>query len=638
MTPHKPVFSTITTRQPARLAAVFRCALTVLLLLASCMPAHPAKASDTGTDRIHVVAAGETLYGIARRYGLSVSELQDLNGLPDTTIQPGMSLKLQADSPAETPASDGYAYVVKKGDSLWTIAQRFNVGLGLLRQLNHLENDLITPGQRLQVRPSSLDEAVHIVQPGETLSAISRTYQIDIHRLREMNGIDGNLIRVGDKLRIKESSTGTYIVERGDALWEIANAYGLSVTELMGLNGLSSHRIYPGQELKLGALTSDPLDTYTVKKGDYLGQIARLYQMSVAELKKVNNLTGAVIHPGDRLKVNPLLGKGRKWADFSEIDWNTLSIVSDGIRRIEAENGPYFYSRPTKNRQLNAAYFEKNPDMTPLQSYRQAIKLWENFEAQVTNLGRVSNALDGWHFVLDPGHGGLDPGTVVTVLDGNGNPLYVVEDEYVYDIALRVYVLLRLHGAQVTMTLLSPNHLIRQSSPATSTFVNEKNEVYNSYALNKNNRWQDWPNGGQDGNLSNRVQIAREFFQNAPKNRRIFLSFHADIEPDAPEAFLVLYYKNRNGRNLDVASKEFSAALLPALGAGAYNRGQSLGVLRNNPAGMKLLLEVRNLAYSDHAWALRFEELRHRDAEKIVKGLLDYVRQTTRVALNETPP
>ena len=50
-------------------------------------------------------------------------------------------------------------------------------------------------------------------------------------------------------------------------------------------------------------------------------------------------------------------------------------------------------------------------------------------------------------------------------------------------------------------------------------------------------------------------------------------------------------------------------------------------MLRDNPAGVKVLVEMRNLAYVDHAWALRFEQLRHRDAEKLVKGVLDYVRR-----------
>ena len=50
-------------------------------------------------------------------------------------------------------------------------------------------------------------------------------------------------------------------------------------------------------------------------------------------------------------------------------------------------------------------------------------------------------------------------------------------------------------------------------------------------------------------------------------------------------------------------------------------------MLRNNPARYKVLVEMRNLAYVDHAWALRFERMRHRDAEKLVKGLVDFARQ-----------
>jgi len=89
----------------------------------------------------------------------------------------------------------------------------------------------------------------------------------------------------------------------------------------------------------------------------------------------------------------------------------------------------------------------------------------------------------------------------------------------------------------------------------------------------------------------------------------------------------VLYHKSRNGRRVDIPSKKFAQSILPALGAGSYARGQNLGVLRNNPARFKVILELRNLAYTDHAWALRFEQLRQRDAEKVVRGVLDYVSQ-----------
>ncbi len=576
----------------------------------------------------HRIKKGDTLSEIARTYDLSVGHLKKLNGLDNDTINPGQILQLRTPPNNSQEDNEPHQYTVKKGDTLLEIARRFDVGLKLLLQLNQLKKDRIHPGQKLKLRPALEDEGIHIVQTGETLSEIAWRYRLKLNRLKELNGIENSRILVGQKLRLKAAPRATHIVERGDALWEIARAYGMTVGELQQLNGLKSSRIYPGQELKLNVEKSRRLADYRVQKGDYLGEIARLHQMSVAEIKKLNNLRSSVIHPGDVLKVRPLLGSGKEWLKRSEIDWSKLLVAPDGIRKVNAANGPYFFSPPKAARQRTDQYYEEHP-RSPLKTYRQARKLWQAFEREVGRLGQLSNTLKGWAVVLDPGHGGIDPGAVVETLDGNGNKLYVVEDEYVYDIALRVYVLLRLHGATVTMTLLSPNHLTRHSSPPSQTFVNQKNEVYNSHALNKRDSRKNWP---RYGNLSARVRIAREAFAATPKSRSIFLSFHADNDAQAPEAPQVLYYESKNGRNKDLASRDFAQVLLPALGAGSRTRGQSLGVLRNNPAGAKVLLELRNLAYTNNAWSLRFEQYRHRDAEKVVKGLLDYARRQNRSA------
>jgi len=583
-----------------------------------------------GSSICYIVRSGDTLSVIAVQCGVSLSTLRSLNHIYKDRIYPGQKLKLRQPPEKREAADEPFEHVVKKGDNLSTIAQRFDVGLGLLRQLNRLKGDRIYPGQRLQLRPSSLDEAVHMVRPGDTLSSIALKYRIKLSELMELNDIEGSKIFIGQKLRLKTTPAHVHIVERGDALWEIARAYEMSVRELKRLNGLSSDRIYPGQELHLSVKQTVPPDIYTVKAGDYLGRIARLHQMSVSELKRVNNMRRSVIYPGEKLKVNPILRRAREWSKISEINWDNLMNSLGDVRKIQNENGPYYGRIPKAAHQRHARYFE-GARLSLRRSYRQARKLWQAFEHQVDSLGRLSDALNGWHIVLDPGHGGLDPGAVVENLDGNGNRLYVVEDEYVYDIALRVYVLLRLYGATVTMTLLSPNHLIRHSNPPARTFVNEKNEVYNSYQINKRNCRANWPSGGRNGNLSCRVNIARKAFTKVPKNRRMFFSFHADIDYRSPEAPLVLYYKSRNGRNVDIASKNFAQSILPALGAGAYARGQNLSVLRNNPARVKVILELRNLAYTDHTWALRFEQLRQRDAEKVVRGVLGYVRRKIRL-------
>ena len=601
------------------------------------------QAKNSATKKVHIVKSGDTLSSIAAAYDLTLDQLKTLNQLKNDTIQPGQQLAIGKqrargrrsdhrssqtgeDPPLPAkPTSSEYEepreYTVRPGDTLSQIATRFDVGLRLLRQLNKLKSDTIQPGQKLRLRPSPLEEAVHVIQAGETLSEIAIHYRVQVETLRRLNGIAGDRIFVGQKLRLKDVTGSVHIVERGDALWEIARAYGTSVDRLKELNGLNSNRIYPGQELTLSGAPTPRLATYTVQPGDYLGQIARLHQMSVAEITRINNLSGPLIHPGDQLKVRPL-----HWLELSDIDWNALHrIETIGATKIELGNGPYYTTRPRNTHQPSKTYYEGHPH-SPYRTYRQAACLWEAFERKVASLGRLSDQLEGWHLVLDPGHGGLDPGAVAPTLDGNGNTLYVVEDEYVYDIALRVYVLLRLHGAQATITLLSPNHLIRHNTRPTQTFVNEKNEVYNSAIHNKSDQRRAWPRGG---NLATRVRIARKAFAGATPGRRIFLSFHADIDPKAPEAPLVLFYASRDGRNLDRRSRQFAQSLLPALGAGARIRGQGLGVLRNNPADFKVLIELRNLAYRDHVWALRFEQLRHRDAEKVVRGILNYAERAS---------
>ncbi len=581
------------------------------------------------------VRRGDTLSKIARQFAVPVYKLKALNRLNGNVIHVGQKLRLQTATPTRSASIDDNdeepsEYTVRRGDTLSKIALRFDVGLGFLRQLNKLKSDLIRPGQKLRLRASRLEEAVHVVKEDETLTEIARRYRVSVSQLQRLNGLVGDRILIGQKLRLKDADSTVHIVERGDALWEIARAYGISVYRLKILNGLRSNRIYPGQKLKLypdgklepsTASAGPRLATYVVQRGDYLGQIARLHQMSVAEITRINKLKkNAVIHPGDRLKVRPM-----RWVELSEIDWDDLQIRRSDTPKIVSDNGPYYFSRPRNRRQPSKKYFEDHPS-SPRQTYRQAARLWREFEHKVGRMGRLSSRLEGWHIVLDPGHGGLDPGAIVSARDGNGKRLYVVEDEYVFDIALRVYVLARLHGAQVTMTLLSPNHLIRQSEPPTQTFVHEKNEVYNLAAYNQTNKLSAWPRGS---NLSTRVRIARQAFAKAPRGRRIFVSLHADSEPKAPEAPLVLYYRSSKSGRIDRVSRQFARSLLPALGAGARMRGQNLGVLRNNPADVKVLIEVRNMAYRDHVWALRFEDLRHRDAEKVVRGLLDHARRAS---------
>jgi peptidoglycan DL-endopeptidase LytE len=108
------------------------------------------------------------------------------------------------------------------------------------------------------------------VKKGDTLWGFSRQYGTSVSNIKQVNGLNNDIIYVGQTVTIPESGTGsapkassgTYIVKSGDSLWLIANNFSTSVSQLKAANNLSSDIIYPGQTLKLtavaGATTSTP--------------------------------------------------------------------------------------------------------------------------------------------------------------------------------------------------------------------------------------------------------------------------------------------------------------------------------------------------------------------------------------------
>lgn len=582
----------------------FWLALLITLVMTLAVPAQE--------WRSHTVAKGENLTVIARRYGVTVDELREWNSLRRDTLHVGQSLRI--------PSQDEEWYVVRPGDTLAAIAQNHDVTLSLLRELNALKSDRIYPGQRLQLLPSPEDEGVHVVRRGESLSIIAQRRGLSLAQLKNLNGLASDHIYPGQKLRLKDVAASVHVVERGDALWEIARAYGMTLDQLKRLNDLTSDVIHPGQELRVsGALAMQPrLAEYVVRRGDNLTEIAQLHQMSLGELRRLNELKGSVIHPGQKLRVRPMLGAAEPERGGEE-DWASLLEPPKGVRSFTAANGPYFHAGPRAASQSSRTYAEDSR-LKPLTAYQRGRELWDHYLAAVDRLPARSGNLSGWHFVLDPGHGGIDPGAIVAGHDQDGTEFLVVEDEYVYDLALRVAALLRLHGADVTTTLLSANHTIRHSSPPNTTFVHDRNEVYNDLDWNRSRGRRAWPRGGQSY-LDARVDIAERAVKGVPANRQVFLSFHADNDPTAGDAVTLFYYQDR--QRTDKASREFARSLIPAMGAGARMKGKSLGVLRRNPITRKLLIETRNLAYEEHVWSIRYEALRQRDAEKVVRALLD---------------
>lgn len=207
-----------------------------------------------------------------------------------------------------TPANlEGY-YVVQKGDSLWSIASKNNTTVDNIKKLNNLSSNTLQIGQLLKLPGSSEEkevesENIYIVKKGDSLYSISKVYGISVDELKKANNLTSNNLSIGKTLIIpsKKESTSqiTYVVQKGDSLWLIANKYDTTVEKIKTTNNLTSNLLSIGQVLIIPS-TSE-YKAYTVQKGDSLWSIANKYNTTVDNIKKLNNLTTNLLSIGQKL-------------------------------------------------------------------------------------------------------------------------------------------------------------------------------------------------------------------------------------------------------------------------------------------------------------------------------------------------
>ena len=161
-------------------------------------------------------------------------------------------------SPADRGAS-GFTHTVSRGESLWTIARRYGVDEPSLRRSNGLTGDRIFPGQELTLPGGGggvfAGSFEHTVRRGESLWTIARSYRVSEDGIQALNGLRGTRILVDQVLTIPGEGSGQAIlehtVEEGESLWTIANRHGTTVEELRRSNGIQTSRIYAGQTLNV---------------------------------------------------------------------------------------------------------------------------------------------------------------------------------------------------------------------------------------------------------------------------------------------------------------------------------------------------------------------------------------------------
>ena len=256
---------------------------------------QPVGSFDTGERTTYRVQRGDSLYGIAQSFQTTVPNLMRWNDLASNRIYPGDSLivyygvrgdmatppRVSAPAATTATASSGSAasagaaaerglYTVRRGDSLYEIAQRFDVSVDQLKSWNNRGSNTIHPGDRLVVYSSQFADS-------SAAPAAART------------------------------TTQNYTVRRGDSPYEIAQRFGVDLNSLLAANGLNQRSaIYPGDELLIpgGGASSGAAVAYTIRRGDTLGGIADRHGISLRSLLQANGLSSrSVIYPGDTLTI-----------------------------------------------------------------------------------------------------------------------------------------------------------------------------------------------------------------------------------------------------------------------------------------------------------------------------------------------
>lgn len=349
----------------------------------SAVPSKPIKKITPA--KYHYVKSGETLSQIAERYGMTVAQLKRKNNLKKDMLQLKQRLKIKDEevimsvepvfatkvskqnvdstkitdknntTELDEPTPSVAVHTVKKGESLFVIAQLYNLSVGALKEINGLEDGKIYVGQEIKlvketdvktsannIKPHSKEilEATHKVTKGETLASIARKYNTTLDELKKLNNLENGKIFAGQTIRISEASQTEQIAEvdnslksgqektqkpnvrkikhkvrSGESLFSISKLYNVTIDELKVFNQMTSPNLQQGQTLQIPVSESGSVSkksgsakmyiTHKVGSGETLSSIALKYGCTIKQLKAWNNKSSDKLDIGDKLKVYP---------------------------------------------------------------------------------------------------------------------------------------------------------------------------------------------------------------------------------------------------------------------------------------------------------------------------------------------
>lgn len=195
------------------------------------------------------------MWSIASKNGTTVDNIKKLNNLSSNILKIGQILKISENVEENKPESN--TYIVKKGDSLWLISKNYNITVEELKKANNLTTNILSIGQVLTIPEEKFlpaNQITYTVKKGDSLWVIANKYDTTVDKIKSTNSLTSNSLSIGQVLIIPSTSEFiTYTVKKGDSLWVIANNYNTTVDNIKKLNSLTSNNLTIGQKLLLPA-------------------------------------------------------------------------------------------------------------------------------------------------------------------------------------------------------------------------------------------------------------------------------------------------------------------------------------------------------------------------------------------------
>ena len=241
-----------------------------------------ATSSVSSGSQGYTVASGDSVWGIANKFGITMEQLCSWNNIRNNFIYPGQKLTINGGTAKQTTntgtistttASAG-SYTVASGDSVWSVANKHGITMDQLRNWNNIKNDFIYPGQRLVVKNGTGSKS----QANKTTATSSVT------------------------------NAGSYTVASGDSVWSVANKHGITMDQFRSWNNIKNDYVYPGQSVRVSGTATAANQTastsnYTVVSGDSVWGIADKFGISRDQFIQWNNIKDNFVYPGQSVRV-----------------------------------------------------------------------------------------------------------------------------------------------------------------------------------------------------------------------------------------------------------------------------------------------------------------------------------------------